>query len=164
MTSSGRCYVYLQFWPMGYLSIHEDFWISPKIFFRFFAFINFFLESQKQGKACFDGFLRTKFNVLLQGNCLGLKDTPRGTLGRVWTISNVSKLAAILVAFSTVFPISRAFCRLNISDCRWLTLTSDSHREEEMIPVSLQRSASKWRETAMWQTGAIFDHSATIFS
>ena len=42
------------------------------------------------------------------------------------------------MAFSTVFPIARAFCRLNISDRRWLTLTSDSHREEEMIPVSLR--------------------------
>ena len=27
-----------------------------------------------------------------------------------------------------------------------------------------QSSESKWRETAMWQTGAIFDHSSTIFS
>ena len=31
-----------------------------KMLFRFFAFINFFYK-----KTCFDGFLRTKFNVLL---------------------------------------------------------------------------------------------------
>ena len=31
-----------------------------KILFRFFAFINFFYK-----KTCFDGFLGTKFNVLL---------------------------------------------------------------------------------------------------
>ena len=31
-----------------------------KILFRFFAFINFFYKT-----TCFDGFLRTKFNVLL---------------------------------------------------------------------------------------------------
>ena len=30
------------------------------ILFRFFAFMNFFYK-----KTCFDGFLRTKFNVLL---------------------------------------------------------------------------------------------------
>ena len=34
--------------------------IRKKILFPFFAFINFFYE-----KTCFDGFLRTKFNVLL---------------------------------------------------------------------------------------------------
>ena len=34
--------------------------LRQKLFFRFFAFINFFYK-----KTCFDGFLRTKFNVLL---------------------------------------------------------------------------------------------------
>ena len=124
---------FFSFGPWAIFLSTRIFEFRQKIFFRFFAFINFFYK-----KTSFDGFLRTKFNVLLQGNCLGLKDTPRGTLGRVGTISNVSKLTAILVAFSTVFPISRAFCRLNIYDCRWLTLTSHSHREEEMIPVSLR--------------------------
>ena len=74
---------FFSFGPWAIFLSTRIFEFRPKFFFDFSHLLIFFLSSQKQGKACFDGFLRTKFNVLLQGNCLGLKDTPRGTLGRV---------------------------------------------------------------------------------
>ena len=72
-------------------------------------------------------------------------------------------MAAICGAFSTFFAISRVFCRLNISDCRSLTLTSDSHREEEMIPVPSEVRIKMAGNCDVTNWGH-FDHFARIFS
>ena len=51
---------FFSFGPWAIFLSTRIFEFRKKILFRFFAFINFFYK-----KTCFDGFLRTKFNVLL---------------------------------------------------------------------------------------------------
>ena len=50
---------FLSFGPWAIFLSSRIFEFRQKLFSRFFAFINFFYK-----KTCFDGFLRTKFNVL----------------------------------------------------------------------------------------------------
>ena len=51
---------FFSFGPWAIFLSSGIFEFRKKLFFRFFAFINFFYR-----KTCFDGFFKTKFNVLL---------------------------------------------------------------------------------------------------